>query len=165
MKKIKCSNCGSDARSTRGDYQFTESGLPDLLLPDIELLKCSRCANVDPVLNGVEEIMHLAALAVLRKPYRLDGAELRFLRKHVDLTQEAFAKLLGVDKTTLSKWENNDDPIGFQSDLWARAVVMSRDKHLEKHAADHIRELAKVVNKQKRVTFEVNTATHDYEYA
>jgi YgiT-type zinc finger domain-containing protein len=165
MKKAECSNCGSEARVVRGDYEFKESGLRDVVIHGIDLIKCGKCGNVDPVLAGLDELMYRIALAVLRKPYRLDGAELRFLRKHAELTQEEFAKLLRVDKTTLSKWENNDDPIGFQSDLWARAVVMSRDERLQKHAADYIRELEKVANKQKRVRVDVDAASEQYQYA
>jgi YgiT-type zinc finger domain-containing protein len=165
MKKAECSNCGAEARVVRGDYEFKESGLRDVVLLDIKLVKCGKCGNVDPILFQVDDVMNLIAVAILQKPYRLLGEELRFLRKHVDLPQEEFAKLLHVDKTTLSKWENNEDPIGIQSDLWARTVVMSRDKRLEKRAADHIRTFGKMANKQKRVRVEVDTQKHEYEYA
>jgi YgiT-type zinc finger domain-containing protein len=165
MKKAECSNCGAEARVVRGDYEFKESGLRDVVLLDIELVKCGKCGNVDPILFQVDDVMNLIAVAILQKPYRLLGEELRFLRKHVDLPQEEFAKLLHVDKTTLSKWENNEDPIGIQSDLWARTVVMSRDKRLEKRAADHIRTFGKMANKQKRVRVEVDTQKHEYAYA
>ena len=165
MKKAECSNCGSEARVVRGDYEFKETGLRDVILLDIELVKCSKCGNVDAILFRVDDLMNLIAIAILQKPYRLQGEELRFLRKHVGLTQEEFAKLLHVDKTTLSKWENNEDPIGVQSDLWARTVVMSRDKRLEKRAADHIRAFERMADKQKRVRVEVDTEKHEYEYA
>jgi transcriptional regulator with XRE-family HTH domain len=108
-------------------------------------------------------LMHLAAVAILQKPYRLQGEELRFLRKHVDLGQEEFAKLLRVDKTTLSKWENNEDPIGVQSDLLARAMVISRDKRLEKRASAHIRAFEKIADRKKRVRVEVDAAKLEYE--
>src|SRR5215469_7337362 len=138
MKKaVRCSNCGSEARIVRGDYQFKETGLRGVILHDIELIKCGRCGNVDPVLFRVDELMHLLTVAILRKPYRLEGEELRFLRKHIELTQEEFAKLLHVDKTTLSKWENNEDPREKQGVLLARAMVISRKKRREKQGANH----------------------------
>jgi len=164
-KKAQCSNCGSEAKIVRGDYEFKETGLRDLVLLDIELVKCGKCGNVDPILFQVDELMHIAAVAILQKPYRLQGEELRFLRKHIDMSQEEFAKLLHVDKTTLSKWENNEDPIGVQSDLLARAVVIARDKRLEKRAADHIRAFEKIADKQKRVRVEVDTEKREYAYA
>src|SRR5438874_844874 len=62
MKKAaRCSNCGSEARIARGDYQFNESGLRGVVLRDIELIKCGKCGNVDPVLFRVDELMHLLA--------------------------------------------------------------------------------------------------------
>ena len=165
MKKAQCSSCGAEARIVRGDYEFRETGLRDLILVDIELIKCGKCGNVDPILSHLDELMHVAAVAILQKPYRLRGEELRFLRKHSDLSQEEFAKLLRVNKTTLSKWENNEDPIGLQSDLLARAIVISRDKRLEKRAADHIRAFEKIADQQKRVRVEVDAEKLEYEYA
>jgi YgiT-type zinc finger domain-containing protein len=165
MKKAECSNCGSEARIVRGDYEFKETGLRGATIHGVDLIKCGKCGNVDPVLAGVDEMMHLIAVAILRKPYRLDGEELRFLRKHVELNQEEFAKLLHVDKTTLSKWENNEDRIGVQSDLWARTVAVSRDKRLEKRAGDYIRAFEKISDKQKHVRVEVDALTREYEYA
>ena len=88
-----------------------------------------------------------------------------FLRNHMDLSQAEFARPLRVNKTTLSKWENNEDPIGLQSDLLARAIVISRDKRLEKRAADHIRAFEKIADQQKRVRVEVDPTKLEYEYA
>src|SRR5208282_941911 len=51
-----------------------------------------------------------------------------FSRKHMDLRQEEFARLLRVHKTTLSKWENNEDPIGLQSDLLARVAPVESQR-------------------------------------
>ena len=70
-----------------------------------------------------------------------------------------------MNKTTLSKWENNEDPIGLQSDLLARAVVISRDKRLEKRAADHIGGFENIADQQKRVRVEVDARKLAYEYA
>jgi len=97
--------------------------------------------------------------------HKRKAEELRFLRKHIDLNQVEFARLLRVNKTTLSKWENNEDPIGLQSDLLARAIVISRDKRLEKRAADHIRAFENIADQQKRVRVEVDAEKLRYEYA
>ena len=165
MRKQACGNCGADAQVVKGDYEFKESGLRNLTLLGIDLIKCGKCGNVDPVLSGVDDLMDLIAVAVLQKQYRLQGEELRFLRKHIGMSQEEFAKLVHANKTTLSKWENNEDPIPIRTDVYARMMVISRDKGLEKRAADHIRAFAKVADKQKHLRLEVDTQKHDYEYA
>ncbi|MFW6158419.1 MAG: helix-turn-helix domain-containing protein [Planctomycetota bacterium] len=37
----------------------------------------------------------------------MDGAEIRGLRKQMDLTQEQFAHEIGVTFATVNRWENN----------------------------------------------------------
>ncbi|MFO7898172.1 MAG: helix-turn-helix domain-containing protein [Planctomycetota bacterium] len=37
----------------------------------------------------------------------MDGAEIRGLRKQLDLTQEQFAHEIGVTFATVNRWENN----------------------------------------------------------
>jgi len=73
--------------------------------------------------------------------------------------------ILSNGRRTLSKWENNEDPIGIQSDLLARTMVISRDKRLEKRAADHIRTFEKIADRQKHVRVEVDAEKREYEYA
>jgi DNA-binding transcriptional regulator YiaG len=36
----------------------------------------------------------------------MDGAEIKALRKHLDLTQEEFAHEVGVTFATVNRWEN-----------------------------------------------------------
>jgi hypothetical protein len=43
--------------------------------------------------------------------------------------------------------------------------VISRDKRLDKRAADHIRAFEKIADEQKRVRVEVNPERFEYEYA
>lgn len=165
MKQTACSNCGKSARSVRGDYQFKESGLRNLVLHNIETVRCGHCGSVDPVLHRADDLMRAIAQAVLWKPCRLNGDEIRFLRKHVGLTQDELVKYIPVDKTTVSKWENNEDPIGFQSDLFLRTVVMSLDEQLREGVPKLIQYFREVANKQKRVRVEVDAKTLEFEYA
>ena len=68
--------------------------------------------------------MRLLALAVVAMPQKLAGEEVRFLRKSLKMSGDEFSSLIHVDKTTLSKWENNEQAIGDQSDRLIRAVTM-----------------------------------------
>ena len=49
-----------------------------------------------------------------------------------------------------------------QSDLLARAIVISPDKRPEKRAADHIRAFEKIADQQKRVRVEVDAKKVEY---
>jgi DNA-binding XRE family transcriptional regulator len=51
-----------------------------------------------------EQLFHV----LLLKPSRLSGAEVKFLRHHLELTQDQFAKILKVERSLISKWEGKD---------------------------------------------------------
>jgi DNA-binding transcriptional regulator YiaG len=139
--RFQCSNCAKPVHIIHGNYEFKESGLDNVVLCGIEIIKCDHCGNEDPILPALDHLFRAIALALVSKPYRLAGEEVRFLRKYLKLTGDKLSRLLHVDKTTLSKWENNDDPVGTQSDLAIRLIVMSLDKGLKK-------KLPKVVEEQ-----------------
>lgn len=130
--KTRCSNCSKPAHVIHGNYEFKESGLENVVLCGIEIIRCAHCGNEDPILPALDHLFRAIALALITKPYRLVGEEVRFLRKYLKFTGDKLSRLLHVDKTTLSKWENNDDPVGTQSDLAIRLIVMSLDKGLKK---------------------------------
>jgi len=137
---IKCSNCGELAEIAHGNYKFRESGLDNVVLCGIEIIKCKHCGNEDPIIPGINDLFRTIALALVTKPYRLAGEEVRFLRKYMGLTGDGFSRLLHIDKTTLSKWENNDDPVGTHSDLAIRMIVMSQDEALRQKIQVIVRE-------------------------
>lgn len=141
---MKCSNCEEPAKIVHGNYKFKESGLDNVILCGIELIKCEGCGNEDPIIPALDDLFRTIALALVTKPYGLAGEEVRFLRKYMSLTGDEFSRMLHVDKTTLSKWENNDDPVGPQSDLAIRMMVMSQNAALREKLKDIIREFEKI---------------------
>jgi DNA-binding transcriptional regulator YiaG len=141
---MECSNCGQPAEIAHGNYQFKESGLDNVILCGIELIKCKQCGNEDPIIPALDDLFRTIALALVTKPYGLAGEEVRFLRKYMGLTGDEFSRMIHVDKTTLSKWENNDDPVGPQSDLAIRMIVMSQNQALREELKNAIREFEKI---------------------
>jgi DNA-binding transcriptional regulator YiaG len=177
---MQCSNCSKAAKIVHGNYHFKESGLDNVILCGIELIQCDHCGNEDPIIPAMNELFRTIALAIVTKPYRLAGEEVRFLRKYLALTGDKFSRLLHIDKTTLSKWENNEDPVGTQSDLAIRMLIMSQDKALREKIAEVVNESFEKIQfdqgserKRKRnkryvphrTTIEVNTADLSYAYA
>jgi putative transcriptional regulator len=163
-RRERCSNCGAEARVTHGDYEFKESGLP-VLLKGIELIKCGKCGSVDPVIPKPAQIMRTLALAVISQPYRLTGAEVRFLRKHLGKTAEEFAKFLHVDKTVLSRWETGTHPVGEQSDRLIRLIVAGLAEGLKKHDIEvTIEKLPEIQSESRDVGIRVDPETMSYDY-
>jgi putative zinc finger/helix-turn-helix YgiT family protein len=127
-----CSNCGKPARLTNGSYHYEDIGLDDVTLEGIDLIHCDHCGNEDPIIPSIERVHDAIAHAVISKPGRLTGKQIRFLRKYLGMNGRSAAAALQVHPTTLSKWENGDDPIGPQSDSLLRALVsVSRKEQLQ----------------------------------
>jgi len=155
MKKREvCSECGSPIKWTRGDFDGTVLfGIPVTLL-NIPIGR-SDCGE-SPVIYRIEQVNRAIARAVIRKPYRLTGAEIRFLRKFLQMKGEDFAKLIHVDRTTLSKWENDEDPVGDQSDRLIRAVALGLGGGLKDELEEGIRAFAKIKPTARKVRIELD---------
>jgi len=161
---MTCSNCGAKAEVVRGEYNFKDSGLP-VVLEGIEFVKCGACGNVDPIIPKLSKIMRLIALAVIRKPYRLTGAEVRFLRKFLHMNGADFSALLKVDKTTLSKWENDAIEIGGQTDRLIRTIVLGLADGLQGELKEVIEQFTTISDEIRPLKIRMNTAKMSYEYA
>ena len=164
MKREECSKCGRDARVVREDYVWEDVDFP-VTLRNVELIRCDRCGNADVVIPKMGQLMRTLALAVVSKPYRLRGEEVRFLRKYLNMTGEEFSKLLTIDKTTLSKWENNADPVGEQSDRLIRTIVLGLDKGLRAELEHVIRQFSEIQTEPKKISIRMDPAKMSFEYA
>ena len=77
-RKWECSNCGAPATVVQGKYPFVESGLENVYLVGIDLIKCSKCKNIDPIIpnsvfgrRGVTERITWASHSCLPTPFVL----------------------------------------------------------------------------------------------
>ncbi|HLK34268.1 MAG TPA: type II TA system antitoxin MqsA family protein [Terriglobales bacterium] len=165
-KEEQCRECGGKAEVIRGTYQFKESGLNNVVLHGVEIVNCRECGEEQVAIPNMDDLMRTIALALVTKPYGLRGEEIRFLRKYLRMTGEQFSRLLHVDKTTLSKWENNDDKVGSQSDLLIRSYALNLGEGLREKVDQIMRDFDKidVINKRKP-TVEVDAQTNQYQYA
>ncbi len=159
-----CSNCGTEARPVRGNYRYRESGLPNVILKNVQLIRCPKCGNEDPIIPRITRVHQMIALAVLHKPHRLNGGEVRFLRKHLGMNGDEFSKMIHIDRTTLSKWENDDDPVGDQSDRLIRAVVLGLSDELRSHIQEVVREFPNIEG-VRDTSIQMDTETMSYTLA
>lgn len=125
MKKT-CRNCNkkSDLKITKENHLYTASGLPNIVLTDVEVRRCPECGFESVVIPRIEELFRTIAFAVIHKPSRLSSAEVRFLRKYLGFSGVDFANHMGVDPSTVSNWENDKQPIGMPSDRLLRLMVV-----------------------------------------
>ena len=164
MRKIECPNCGADARVVRGSYDFNESGLKHVRLQGIEMIVCDQCGSVDPIIPRVNDLMRMLAVAVIAKPYRLAGDEIRFLRKYLRMTGDEFSRLLHINRTNLSKWENDEDKVGAQSDRLIRAITLSLGEGLKGKLEEVIRKFPEIQDEPAIVRIDMDTEKMSYQY-
>ena len=164
MKNIQCPNCGADAEVERRNWPLDDWGVKGAVLMGTEIIKCGHCGEM-PVIKGANRIMRTLAEAVVRKPYRLAGDEVRFLRKYMGITQDHFARLLHVDKTTVSKWETGDDPVGIHSDLLIRLLAIVRYHDLMLAPEETAQFLQSIHDVKKRVQVRIDPEKFSYVYA
>ncbi|HWL84485.1 MAG TPA: helix-turn-helix domain-containing protein [Polyangiaceae bacterium] len=117
----KCLECGADLtlrapkqRIRVGRYKVEDSSA-----------RVPVCANghVEISLEALAGYEHRAAIVVLSEAAAIGGAEIRFARKTVRLTQARLAAVLDVAPETVSRWENDHEPISRVSRLALLAVV------------------------------------------
>jgi len=93
----------------------------------VEVDRCPKCGAVEIVIPRIEELHRALALAILRKRGRLAAPEVRFLRKYLGWSGADFAKHMGVDAATVSRWENEEQPMGPVADRLLRLMVVTRE--------------------------------------
>lgn len=120
---LRCTTCGSSMREGHGPHHYRECGLSNVWLADIEINPCTGCDNVAYGIWRLESLHRTIAEAVIHKPTRLRGEEVRFLRKTLGWSGVDFARHMGVAVETVSRWETDAAPIGPQADRLLRLLV------------------------------------------
>lgn len=152
-KEMNCIECNKKMTSKREVYRYTESGLDNVYL-ETDVHRCAKCKEsvVDiPNIYGLHEIV---AEGLVKKPYLLKGKEIRFIRKFLHLKAVELAKILGVDKVTVSRWENDAKQISVANDKLIRLIYVQ--KYQEKYdiilkIIDHIEKI-QPTSKNRKIT-------------
>ena len=161
--ELDCLECGSAIRLTHKDYSFVESGLDNVVLKNLEVLVCDKCKIVTPRLPRLNDLMRTIALAVIAKPYGLEGQDVRFLRKFLGLTNEAFAAILNVDKSHLSRVENGATPVSTTADRLVRLIALGLGEGLEQKTKKVIAQFTQI-KQSRKLKVMVNPSTRTIKY-
>ena len=85
-------------------YHYTDCGLRNVWLANgFRRRKTPYGPGV--AIEGLPALHRAIGLWLVKKPRRLTGAEIRFLRKELDLSQKALAEIVGQTEQTVSLWE------------------------------------------------------------
>ncbi len=154
--KHRCSNCDAEATQSTGNYLFSESGLSNLVLKNIEIIKCDQCGNSDPIISKPKDIIRTLARAIVDKPFALTGEEIRFLRKYLGMSGDTFARHLHSDKAVLSRWENDREPVGSKSDLLIRTIAVILGEGLREGSESVVKKFPEIVDEPRKVRWELD---------
>jgi len=132
----KCPTCGSEHFVLKkSHHHFLESGLDNVHLTNVDIGICNDCNEKIVSIPHSIELMKLIGESILLKPTNLNGAEIRFLRKNLLLKINEFAQLLGVDRVTVSRWENGHERLSKSTDRLIRLTYA-----VEARASDPVME-------------------------
>jgi putative transcriptional regulator len=74
-------------------------------LVNVPVHRCTACGDFEVEIPLIVQLNQALADALIRQPSRLTGAEIRFLRKALGWSGVDFARHMGVDAATVSRWE------------------------------------------------------------
>ena len=131
-----CIECGARMKKTKGDYNYSESGIDKVILRGISIYVC-KCGQKAPSIRHIEQLHELIALDVVRQKHQLVGQEVKFLRKAMGLKAVDLANILSVTKVTVSRWEaDKASRIGPANDKLLRLLYLDKKGLLKSVAKD-----------------------------
>lgn len=123
---MRCEQCGGRTKTTRENFRYTASGLPNVTLVGVSVTRCPKCGAFEVEIPRVEELHRTIARAVVKKPAPLTPEEVRFLRKWMGWSGVDFASHMGITPETVSRWENGNLKMGAAADRLVRLMVVNR---------------------------------------
>jgi putative zinc finger/helix-turn-helix YgiT family protein len=121
----QCYDCGKTMIGKRQNYSYQEVGLKSVVLLNIVVYNC-KCGAIVPEIPYAGILHNCIAMSVLEKKALLSAEEIRFIRKAAGFSATELARVLGMEKGTVSRWENSKQGIGKDADRLLRAVCFSR---------------------------------------
>ena len=101
-------------------HHFTECGLSDVYLENgFEVIEGEWGSSVS--ITDMDELIHTIGLCIVSCEV-LTGERVRFIRKHMDMTQKNLANLLDYDVQTIANWEKDVKKIPRPSEIVLRSI-------------------------------------------
>ncbi len=136
---MKCMQCGSKMKARRESYLYDRDGIKATLV-NVPVHRCPECGDFEVEIARIEALNTTLVGAIIRKPSRLAGAEIRFLRKSLGWSGADFARHIGVDPATVSRWETGAQDMGQVAERCLRLLV-SVGTPVQDYSLDDLAEL------------------------
>jgi putative zinc finger/helix-turn-helix YgiT family protein len=135
----KCRECGSAMESRREPYKYDASGLDGVVLENTLIHRCPNCGDYVASIERMEELHRELAQTLARRPERLTPKEIRFMRKWLGYSSSEFAGKMGVNPSTVSRWESASvpQPMGGTAERLLRLMVL-QEKPVSSYPLDEM---------------------------
>ena len=121
----KCRSCGSRSITIRLEDRPLDS-LPSVTLRDLKISQCAECGAEAVSIPRIEQLHEVVAKALVKKPGRLSGPEVRYLRKWLGWSGRELARRFDLSPEHVSRIENDHNPIALVADRLLRILVLTR---------------------------------------
>lgn len=107
-------------------YHYVECGLPNVFLLDgFDYRKTPYGKGV--VIHQVDDLHACIGQTLVDKPGQLTGAEFRFLRRELDLSQRMIGEIFfGKDQRTIRSWETGEKELPKLEDALIRHIYKEK---------------------------------------
>ena len=122
VKEMRCKECGGALPAPRIEPTLLAVKLPYEVWVEGHVRECSnghRAVSI-PRLGSV---LHELAQFIANLPRSLVPEEVNHLRRHLGWSQRDLAAALGVEPTTVSKWENGRTRMGSTAERFLRHLA------------------------------------------
>lgn len=120
-------------------YHYTECGLTNIIIEGLSVLVDDEGDEVVEI-PYINDLHRAIASGIVLHEQGMSGAELRFLRSEMGITQAELATLLHKDKQTVGRWERAESEIDGTSETIIRKYAIEK---LKLDILDGIDELSK----------------------
>lgn len=120
-----CPICGHTLQVIKDKpYDYSECGL-NVVLHGITQYYCDSCGESFAEIPDISKLHRLIGANICtKKKAILKPAEIKFLRKNLQLKAKELAKAMGVNVSTFSRWENGKKEISDGYDRLLRSLYM-----------------------------------------
>ena len=101
---MECMQCAFPMETKSETHLYDRGGIRATLV-NVPVHRCAACGDFEVEIPLIVQLNQALANTLIRKPTRLTGAEIRFLRKALGWSGVDFARHMGVDAATVSRWE------------------------------------------------------------
>jgi DNA-binding transcriptional regulator YiaG len=120
-------------------YHYTECGLNNIIIEGLSVLIDDEGDEVIEI-PYINELHRAIASGIVLHERGMSGAELRFLRSEIGMTQVELANFLHKEKQTIGRWERAEFEIDGSSETMIRKLAIEK---LSLDISDGIDELSK----------------------